>query len=277
MSGALQAGGALQGFLRRYGPDGRCKRCGEPLPDGRRFTHVACDAAALAEEAELAARVVPSEHAEDLHEVINRTLAAGRLSLADERFPADGWSREAFAAAQDWAPGDPGLWIHGTPGSGKSTILAGLALRLEADGVRTCLTSWQYFARAARATMLADQGRYHELLEGLGRVPVLLVDDLLVQAPTKWEQGLLYQVLDDRVNLGLPVVATSNHALDKARQVLHRVGVTAEDTEMAERVASRLKAAASSAALCVYPGDRRTGQYDQELAEQWAAAVGVRL
>jgi len=283
MNQPLPAEQISNGWLRRYAPDGTCKHCGGALPPERRFTHERCDAAAQEKEQRVAllqGAIVDEdgeeldEDSDELKEVVNPTLLQG-LAIDDPAFPPeDFWSRAAQRAATAWEPGLGGLWIHGTVGSGKSTIMAGLALRLRSEGEQVCFTSWAFLLNALRAVMRKDSERYHEILVGLGSVPALLLDDLLIRPPTDWAKEVLYQVLDDRMNRRLPLVATSNRAVDKVRELLLPVGGgTDEDKNIAQRISSRLRTSVRQHALCTYPGDRRTGEYDEDLAAVLAEVV----
>lgn len=264
------------GWLKSFAPDGRCKRCGLPLPPGRRFQHTECDELSRAELRELDGQRQPPPTAgpRELAEVHDESLVDGRAALDADDFPRpDRWSSEVYARLLRWTPDSPGVWLAGSVGSGKTTLLVGLALRLRREGVAVCCTGYQYLLDALRAAMGRDPARYHELLDGLGAVDVLALDDALLRPPTAWERQLLYQVLNARMNRRLPLLVASNHGFDHAARILVGEG---EEGDLGQRIVSRLRVTAPVALELHYPGDRRTGDYSEAQARILATMQGAR-
>ena len=260
------------GWLRRFAPDGRCKTCGEPLPRDRRFTHEACDQAVEAERrAAPPAASGPAGPGHVLDALTYRPLLSGAVAIDDPGYPAeDCWSRASQRLLRGWQPSAGGVWVRGTVGSGKSTGLVGLYLRLRREGVPAVLTSWRHLAGVLQG--LRREGRWHEALEGLAEVDVLLVDDLLVEVPTEAERGALYELLDGRLGARRPVVATSNRELNSTTAALAGGG-REEDQAQAQRITGRLRALVREEVSCVFPGDRRVGTWDEGLAAEWAGML----
>jgi hypothetical protein len=271
VSQPLPAGMVASGWLQRFAPNGQCRRCGKELPPGRRFTHEECDAIILAERQQLEAASRPTVvQPWDLllSSIPPASLLKGRVPVDEPDFPVeDCWSQAWQNLARTWTPGQGSIWVAGTIGSGKSTIFAGLVLRLRRAGVPVCVTSWESLLGWLRVEMLADAGRYQQLLEGLQSVPVLAIDDLLIRPRlTEWQQEVLYQVAEERLNRNLPLVATCNLRLSKLAKAMG-------GEEMAGRISSRLQMLTRLQVRCIYPGDRRTGEHDRALEEKYRAIL----
>jgi chromosomal replication initiation ATPase DnaA len=216
-----------------------------------------------------------------LEGVCEASLLAGRPRLDAPGFPTDEWSSPALAAVRAWvegrgrAPG-AGLWLYGGAGSGKTTILAGLVLQLRAAGEQVALMTMAGMLGALRTATMCDAAHYEALLDRLGEVPVLALDDVLVRPLSEFQAEAVEQVLNTRWNAGLPVLATSNHALMGMAPGAVLRGCQSVGDVTFSRLRSRLRACAAVEIACFYPGDRRTGDFDKALAATWRAARAQR-
>ena len=132
----------------------------------------------------------------------HRALAAG-LSEADLRKPR-GWLLPELGGVLDgWR------YLHGKPGTGKTTQLTLMVRRHIADPAREwrCrLLTQAELLESLRPDGWGDLGYYQ-------RVDLLCVDEL-GPCRTAWEAENMFAVLDGRYSRGLPTVLASNHPLE---------------------------------------------------------------
>ena len=207
-------------------------------------------------------------------EVCDGALLHGRLPLDAPGFPVDEWSCCPFTALRSWTPDHDGVWLHGNAGSGKTTLFAGLVLQLRAGGVEVAAATMAHLLAGLRASTMADAGRYAAQVDRLGEVPVLALDDVLVRPLSEWAAEVMEQVLNARWNAGLPVLATSNHALSELPPAAVLRDGTGRGQVVYDRLVSRLRACCKTDVPVWYPGDRRTGRLDEALATRWRATRG---
>jgi len=70
-----------------------------------------------------------------------------------------------------------------------------------------------------------DEGSYSKQLDFYCNVPLLVLDDLGVENPTKWAQEQLQTIVHYRGINGLPLMVTTNHGLDDlVGDAEHRIG-----------------------------------------------------
>jgi len=129
----------------------------------------------------------------------------------------DAASREGIAWARQWLPSMPGAVVWGGVGSGKTTLLCRLLGRLgmpvpsrpAALGYSVCLCSVPRLLAELSGRQV--RGGYGELLDAVGSVDVLVLDDIGVGTVRRgWGQHL-WAVLDARWSAGRrPLLVTTN-------------------------------------------------------------------
>lgn len=168
---------------------------------------------------------------EDVRDTTLETFAA-RVSHPGQR--------HALAMVQAWAVTLGGWWLYlcGPPGRGKTGLAYGAAWQLGRGAafvkVPTLLRqlSNTYDRRSGERRKESEL----ELLERYWTVPVLVLDEFGVEAPTAWAEERIYQVVDGRSSdRGLVTVITSNLDLQRLERRLARV-----DPDSGERVVSRI-------------------------------------
>lgn len=125
--------------------------------------------------------------------------------------------RRAEQFVSTWPPERPLMFFSGTVGSGK-THLACAVLRaaLEVHGKRGQFWPVAALLDRYRATMNADTATetIEEIDVQLRRCAVLVLDDLGTEYGTPWVAERLYRLVNERYSEELPMVVTSNVALD---------------------------------------------------------------
>lgn len=144
-------------------------------------------------------------------ESFQATAAKPAKVLAACRTYADGIARE-------WRP----LWLIGAPGTGKSHLGSAIALRCIEQGTsRPCVLTARELIRALRATWRRDATETEEAcIERFGKAPLLVLDEVGVGFGSEAENTQLYDVLDLRYQLRLPLVAISNLNTSELRTLL---------------------------------------------------------
>ncbi len=134
-----------------------------------------------------------------------------------------------------------GLLLYGSVGPGKSMLLAGFANSLIRQGLRVDWRNVPGLYFDALAAQKDDAG-ITRLLDYLALPDVLILDDLGAQKASEFAESVIYSVLNDRIEAGKLLVASSNLEPDKLAE------------QIGERNASRL------AGLCYstpVPGEDR--------------------
>ncbi len=159
--------------------------------------------------------------------------------------------RDALADAVEWAKGFslespkgyPSLIFYSpTPGLGKTHLMVAIANYL--------LDNWQGTPGRRRSPMIFAKGpglvrriRYtydlregdntHEREEDIYRevagVPLLLLDDVGKETPSKFTRDLYWYIIDERVTSGLPVILTSRLPLEGTNSLEDLMGVDTVD------------------------------------------------
>lgn len=227
--------------------DARCPYCGEELPPievtvmGRKWTvgrkPCECDAARCErierlrmENAEAAAK-----KAADLD---RRVLAAGVPELY---LHAD---HPKAAELAETVAGGTGLYIHGSSGTGKTTLAAAIARRLVSSGLRVEFTTAPKLMDAMRDRKAEDRAR----TDALVTCRVLVIDDIGMESPTAYASERLHHILSERLGALRPTVYTSNY---RRGEIAQRYAGSKAGVAIASRLNER------TVAIPVYGEDRR--------------------
>lgn len=128
---------------------------------------------------------------------------------------------DAFAIAQSFAANPHGtLVLHGTYGTGKSHLLASLCQALRGRLIESRYTSAPKLFRALAEAMNSDDpevhDRYPKIIAQATRAPLLVIDDIDAAKTTDWREERYWEIIDDRVNAGLPIAISTNRLKDLA-------------------------------------------------------------
>lgn len=147
--------------------------------------------------------------------------------------------RRAKEAAQTYSH-DPMGWlvIIGPSGTGKTHLAAAVANRLIADGKPAKFVSVPDLLDHMRATLDRngddpDADDFEGLFSHIIEAPMLVLDDLGVQSPTRWAEEKIDQVLSHRYSRRLPTVITTSLVLE---QMPDRLRTRVADPFISERI-----------------------------------------
>ena len=108
-----------------------------------------------------------------------------------------------------------GLYLYGSIGVGKTFAAACIANELSRKHYRCIVTN---FNRIVNSVWTREHRQ--EILDDLNSYDLLVIDDLGTEFDTKFIQSLVYEIIDNRYRMGLPLVITSNisyNSLEKTK------------------------------------------------------------
>lgn len=161
-------------------------------------------------------------------------------------------NKRAVDTIRSWVPGDKwGVMLYGKAGVGKSHLMLAFANRWIPEHVNVFFKSTSTLFDELRAGY--ENGKFQGLLDDVCKRQVLVMDDIGAEKPTPWVEEKLFQILDYRLNHGLPTFFTTNCSPTTMKGNFH------------ERITSRLK----ELAVVVEVGgeDRRNRHYEQRMVE----------
>lgn len=150
-------------------------------------------------------------------------------------------NKRAFGLSRQFVAEKPaqGLYLYGNCGTGK-TYLASLIAQEFVDEGAVIFGDVPDLLSRLKETF--DTGGTEALISRYCRCTLLILDDIGTGKVTEWNVGILYQILNERYNRNLPIIATSNYDLDDLRGRLTVKGKNGEiiDDITAKRITSRL-------------------------------------
>lgn len=112
-----------------------------------------------------------------------------------------------------WDPKDPppGLVLHGPVGRGKTHYLVAAARSLTLHrGAHVRFVEFSHLIADLKASFDRGQGSA-ALMDGLGEVDILILDELGKGRQTEFEDQMIDDLISRRYNAGLPVLASTNY------------------------------------------------------------------
>lgn len=144
-------------------------------------------------------------------------------------------------------PNQKGLYLHGSFGSGKTYLISAAFHELAKKGVRSAIVFWPEFLGELKDSF--NTGTFHEKLDMLKKVPLLLIDDIGAESTTGWSRDEIFcPIVQYRMEEHLPTFFTSNlnkKELEshfstskdgvekvKARRIIERINQLTEDVPL---------------------------------------------
>lgn len=141
-------------------------------------------------------------------------------------------SRTNESAGDGW-----GLYIVGGVGVGKTHLAAAIANAL-AETVSVKFASMGSLLREVRNSYDTDSATEQEIIEGLVKPDVLIIDDLGKESVTDWALQMLFAIVNARYESVKPLIVTTQYTSTELIEHLSRGG----DLKTAEAIVSRLHA-----------------------------------
>ena len=114
----------------------------------------------------------------------------------------------------DFRKSGKGLLLHGTVGTGKTYFAACIANSLIDEGYSVLMTN---FARLTNQIQGMFEGK-QEFIDSLNRYSLLILDDLGAERKSEYMQEMVYNIIDSRYRSGLPMIITTNLAIDEIKK-----------------------------------------------------------
>ena len=153
---------------------------------------------------------------------IGEALPAGDLENFVERPGAE----DAYNAVMEYVRDLPGmletgqgLIIVGPPGCGKSHLVAATAKRAGVAGYSVLFERAPKLLMRLRAAYNSKSRVCElEMFEALGRVDLLVIDDLGAEKRTDWSEQTIYTIIDERYSSGRATLITTNLSLEELEE-----------------------------------------------------------
>ncbi len=124
--------------------------------------------------------------------------------------------KSALEASQNYAHSlDGWLMIQGPFGCGKTHLAAAIANECASLGVPTLFLTVPDLLDSLRFAFSAEDTSFEERFEQIRNAPLLILDDFGTQNATEWAREKLFQILNYRYINRLPLVVTTNLALEQ--------------------------------------------------------------
>ena len=159
-------------------------------------------------------RLFSLSHLDELRELTFETFQPhGRRGLGEQQANSLEW---AFNHAKQYAGKLEGwLLIMGGYGSGKTHLAAAIANFAVGMGVPTLFLTVPDLLDTLRFSYDSEDTTFEERFEQIRAAPLLVLDDFGTQNATGWAQEKLFQIVNYRYINKLPLVVTTNLALDE--------------------------------------------------------------
>jgi len=160
------------------------------------------------------ARLFSLSHLDELRGLTFETFQpCGRKGLGEQQANSLEW---AFNRARQYAGSLKGwLLITGGYGCGKTHLAAAIANFAVGMGVPTLFLTVPDLLDTLRFAYDSEETSFEQRFEEIRNAPLLVLDDFGTQNATAWAQEKLFQVVNFRYINRLPLVVTTNLALDE--------------------------------------------------------------
>ncbi|MBN2388225.1 MAG: ATP-binding protein [Anaerolineales bacterium] len=199
-------------------------------PDFGKLSICACRQGQVAQQ--VRQRLFSLSHLDELLGLTFETFEPrGRKGLGGAQVESLEW---AFNHARQYAGKLEGwLLIAGGYGCGKTHLAAGIANFAVGMGVPTLFLTVPDLLDNLRFAFDAEDTTFEERFEEIRSAPLLVLDDFGTQNATGWAQEKLFQIINYRYINKLPLVVTTNLALD---EIEARVRSRLQDPELVTKV-----------------------------------------
>ena len=128
-----------------------------------------------------------------------------KLSDAMQRYARD---------FKDYMREGKGLLLYGPVGTGKSYFAACIANRLIDEGYAVKMTNFAELINEIQSTYEGKQA----IINGINRYPLVIIDDLGAERQSEFAQEIVFNLIDGRKRMGLPLIVTTNLTAEEIKK-----------------------------------------------------------
>lgn len=138
---------------------------------------------------------------------------------------------------------EPGIYLSGPFGVGKTYLLGALANELAEKGIKTTLVHFPSFAVEMKAAIGNSKNTVAEQVDRIKKAPVLMLDDIGADSMSSWiRDDILGVILEYRMQQQLPTFFSSNFTMDQLANEHLRVNQRGDDEPLkAQRLMQRIR------------------------------------
>ena len=106
-----------------------------------------------------------------------------------------------------------GLLLYGSVGTGKTFAACEVANALIDKGYPVLVTNFARIINSLQATF-----NRQEYIDSFNRFSLIVIDDLGIERNTEFAKEQVYNIIDSRYRVGLPMIITTNLSIDKIKK-----------------------------------------------------------
>lgn len=112
-----------------------------------------------------------------------------------------------------------GILVHGEPGNGKTYFSACIAnYLLDRSLPVICVGAIALTERIWQSKRAWGDGGAFKVLNALENADLLIIDDLGTEEDNKWTRAMIYQIIEKRNSINLPVIITTNITINELKE-----------------------------------------------------------
>lgn len=112
-----------------------------------------------------------------------------------------------------------GMLVYGKPGNGKtyfSACIANALLKISVPVI--CVGAIALTERISKSKRNWGEEGIFTVLNSLENADLLIIDDLGTEEDNKWTRAMIYQIIEKRNSVNLPVIITTNISIDDLKE-----------------------------------------------------------